>query len=978
MLCITLAAWLVALGGAPAAKVWEAPLVLPTYELGAADPNPALGGGERRPIYPYPMLDSLTSRRIEKSYRAVYLENQYLRVTVLPELGGRVYAIFDKTAGRDALYTNHVVKYSLIGIRGAWISGGIEWNFPDGHTATTVSPVDYAMRTDADGSAVVVVGDTERVQRMQWAVELRLRPGMRVLEAQVTLNNRREVPGRYWYWANAAGRAAEDLRFVYPMREAYPHTFWPVFTFPKWNGLDLGTYRDVPNPLSLFARNSKRDFLGVYYEKSDWGMVHVADHREVAGKKTWTWGNDEAGMTWIDKLTERDGQYVEFQAGRFETQMEHEFIEPHRVERFTEYWFPVQRLGGAFVEANRNGALRVAREGGDVQVSVDVNAVYENATVTVGATTRKATLRPGEPFNATFAAPAGEVVEVRVASQAGEEVIRYRTDTPLDGNAEFRAAVRPETDPKVEHSAEQLYLEGRSADKKSLEEPTRKAYAGALERDPGYAPALVGLGLSYYRSGEYAKAEEYLQRALRRNPDAAEAHYYLGLVKRAQRQWAAAEDQFVWAVRAGYREAAARYELGEMALEQGKTNQALNQLSRCIALNEKDLKARVLMAIAERLAGKQQAAERRIEGVLKEMPIDYLALAESGHGRAELWRLLGREPDAILELAFDYTAAGRRTEARGILEEGIQRGVTHPMLHYTLGALYAAAGEPERELEQYRQGQRGDMAYVFPHRVEEIAVLQRALAANPGDARAAYYLGNALASKERTAEALEMWRKAVQLEPSNAVAHRNIGRLLAVSGGNREEAIAAYQRAVEQAPTEVHLQVELARLLPAGRRIKMLEGAREQVRGHAAALEALAQAYVDGGRFAAAVRLLETTLATSGEGDIGLLGVYRKAHEGVAAEYQRAGQHEKAAAEFVKATGYPRNLGYARPAYDYQGRLYVAAARELDAAGKKEEAARWWRRAAEEPLSSPADPAEPSPDQVQYKTAAVEELRRAR
>ncbi|HET7286288.1 MAG TPA: DUF5107 domain-containing protein, partial [Pyrinomonadaceae bacterium] len=314
-------------------RVWEAPLSIPTYELNPPNPFPALLDWQRRkwrPVYPYPFLDSLGSRKIDKSWKAVYLENEYLKVTVLPELGGHVYQIFDKTLNKNILYSNPVMKYAMVALRGAWVSGGIEWNFPDGHTLTTVAPIDYVIRTEADGSAAVAVGDTERVQGMQWQVIMRLRPGRRVLETEVTLNNRRPVPGRYWYWSTAGAPAAPDLRFNYPMREAYPHAFWPVFKFPKEKGVDIGRFSEVPNFLSLFARDSKRDYFGIYYEQSDWGVVHVADHRELPGKKTWTWGTDDNGNIWIDKLTDGGGQYVEFQGGRFETQMEHQFIAPHR------------------------------------------------------------------------------------------------------------------------------------------------------------------------------------------------------------------------------------------------------------------------------------------------------------------------------------------------------------------------------------------------------------------------------------------------------------------------------------------------------------------------------------------------------------------------------------------------------------------------------------------------------------------------
>ena len=544
-------------------RVWEEPLVIPTYELGPPDPNPALlDNTGRRPIYPYPMLDSLTGKRTEKTYRAVYLENEYLKVTVLPEIGGHLYAIFDKTANRDVLYTNHVVKYGLVGIRGAWVSGGIEWNFPDGHSVTTVAPVDYATRTEEDGSASVTVGDTERVQRMQWAVTIRLRPGRKVVETEVTLNNRRDVPGRYWFWATAAAHATDDLRFVYPMREAYPHAYWPIFSFPIENGVDVSTYRGVTNALSLFAKNSKRDFMGVYYEKSDWGVVHVADHREVPGKKTWTWGTDDAGSIWIDKLTDHDGQYVEFQAGRYETQMEHEFLAPHRVEHFVEHWYPVNGLGGGFSEATADAALKVKREGSQLEVAANVNAVFQDAVLKVefeGQTiaTKRANLNPADAFRASFNLPSnvdGQPITVRLADKAGKELVRYRTDTPLDGNPEFRAATRPVPDPDAPASAEQAYVQGLAADKKSNETASRAAYSEALRRDPGFAPAHVALGLSFYRSGEFDKAADHLTAALRRNRDDGDAHYYLGLTRRAQQQYQMAADELLWAVRSGYRE----------------------------------------------------------------------------------------------------------------------------------------------------------------------------------------------------------------------------------------------------------------------------------------------------------------------------------------------------------------------------------------------------------------------------------------
>jgi tetratricopeptide (TPR) repeat protein len=990
------------------ARVWEAPLVIPTYELDAPNPYPALlggGRGPRRPIYPYPLLDALTNKRVDKSYKAVFLENEYLRVTVLPELGGKLYAIYDKTARRDVLYTNHVVKYAMVGIRGAWASGGVEWNFPDGHTLTTVSPVDYATRSEKDGSAVVVVGDTERVQRMQWAVAIRLRPGRKVVETEVTLNNRREVPGRYWYWATAAAPAADDLRFVYPMREAYPHLFWSVFSFPKHNGVDVGTYREVTNALSLFARDSRRDFFGVYYEKQDWGIAHVADHRELPGKKTWTWGTDDAGRIWIDKLTDSDGQYVEFQAGRFETQMEHEFIAPHRVEKFTEYWFPLDKLGGAFNKVTKDVALRVEVVKDEARITANASAPFNYAEliVAVGDGSNKPlhssriNLSPAAPFAATVKLPAPMAVVVRIRDVGGRELVHYYTDSPPDGNPDFKPVTRPLPD-LAPASAERAYLAGVAADKKSDEMAARAAYSEALKLDPGYTPAHTALGLSYYRSGEYDRAAEHLGAALRRNPDAGDARYYLALVRRAQGRTGEAVEQLMWCVRAGHREPAARYVLGEMYLAADSIDGAMEHLTQAVRLDPRDLKARTLLALAEFEGGAVRRAQARIDEVVRELPVDYLALhvrqamleargpaAEAEQSRRELWRVLDREPDSVLELAFDYHSAGHAKRAAQVLLEAVerarkQRRPIYPMWHYALGYLsgLSHSGEVVRR-KQYELGAEGDPAFVFPHRVEEVAVLQDALKANPDDGRAAYYLGNALASLHRDREALAAWRQAVKLDPANVAARRNLARALWLVDGNKTEAAAEYERAIKSAPDDFRLYVEFDQLLgemkETERRVRLLEGA-PAARSRPALLQSLAAAYVDAGRFADAVAVLEKNTFVTGEGELSALSIYRRAHLGLAREHQQAGRHKEAALEFLKATDYPANLGVGRPAMQSQAREYVAAAREFEAAGMPEEAEKWWRRAADEPLKPPSQPEEPWSEHYYFKAVALDRVGR--
>src|SRR5262249_7359175 len=266
------------------------------------------------------------------------------------------------------------------------------------------------------------------------------------------------------------------------------------------------------------------------------------------------------------------------------------------------------------------------------------------------------------------------------------------------------------------------------------------------------------------------------------------------------------------------------------------------------------------------------------------------------------------------------------------------------------------------------------------HRVEEIAVLQAALNANPNDGRAAYYLGNVLASKLRFKEALEAWRIAMRFDPKNAVAYRNYARALVLVEGKNEEAVTELERAITLAPDDHHLYVEfdqlLAQMKQVERRIKLLEGAPEKVRARTALLQSLAAAYVDAGRFADAIRLLEQHTFISGEGEGAALGIYHRAHSALAKQHQRAGRHAEAAIEFIKATEYPGNFGVGRPAMGSQAREYVAAAREFEGAGEGDQAQQGWRRAADEALNSPTQPEEPWSEHYYYKAVALDHVGR--
>src|SRR5256714_6809728 len=262
-------------------KVWEGKLTLPTYEEGMPDPNPAFDQfASNRFNYPYTLRDKLTSRRVSHDWRAIYIENEFLKCSVLPDIGGHLYTCIDKISGQSMFYANPSIKKAAVGYRGAWAAFGIEFNFPVSHNWASMSPVNFAFHKNADGSASVIVGNVDRVYSMEWTVELLLRPQSTLLEERVTLSNRSDVRHRFYWWNNAATAVSDDSRIVYPMRFAASHGFTEVTPWPMdQDGHDLSVIRNhVHGAVSLFTHGSRENFMGVWHPASQTGTVHFAEY----------------------------------------------------------------------------------------------------------------------------------------------------------------------------------------------------------------------------------------------------------------------------------------------------------------------------------------------------------------------------------------------------------------------------------------------------------------------------------------------------------------------------------------------------------------------------------------------------------------------------------------------------------------------------------------------------------------------------
>lgn len=1003
-------------------RAWHDQVIIPTYAEQPPERSPMflekrVYQGSSGRVYPNPVTDRVSEEKTERSWQAIHLENQFVRLMILPEIGGRIFAGTDLTNGYDFFYRQPVIKPALVGLLGPWISGGVEFNWAQHHRPSTFMPVDWSIEEGADGSQTVFLSEHEPMGRLKGMVAIRLRPGRSYVESEARLYNRTPLVQTFLWWANVAVRVHNRYEVFFPQDVWYvadhakrAMSSFPVARAPYYGvdygansdgGTDLRWYRNIPVPTSYMAMGSRHDFFGGYDHAAEAGLVHVADHRVAPGKKLWTWGNHEFGYAWDRNLTDGGGPYVELMAGVFsDNQPDFSFLQPYETKTFRQYWYPIRSIGPATF-ANLDVAASLRLENGMTRIGVAVTGEYPGATIWLGHAgkpllERRVNLAPGAPFLTTIPVAAGTVAAelcLRVIAVDGRELLSHVPEAAVPG--ELPTPASEPSLPSGIASNDQLYLTGlHLAQYRHATRPPEPYWREAIRRDPGDSRSNTALGTSHLMRGEFGVAEAHFRTAIDRltshnpNPYDGEPLYLLGVTLRHQGRDDEAHYAFAKATWNQAWASAGSHALAEIDAAGGRWTSALENLARALALNADDLKARDLRAAVLRHTGSPDAALREAEATLRLDPLDLWASLEQHWDE----QALRRPPHEVrlgdlqthLDVALDLGSAGLWDDAIVAAEAGMKaepNSAAIGIAHYHLGWFHERAGHVSEAARERSRAMGAERGAAFAGRLEELAILQSAALADPQDARARFELGNLLYDRRRYEEAVAAWERAAELDPDFPITWRNLGIAYFNVHHRGRRAEAAYRRAFQADRGDARILYEWDQLKkrmgrPVAQRFAYLERHRNLVDRRDDLGTELATLYNDLGRHGMALDYIGSRRFHPWEGGEGLIsGQYVRAHLRLAQAALAAERPDEARGHLEAAMRYPENLGEGKHLSTPEQELHYHLGRAFRALGDDSSARRELERAAD-PLPSRLPPmvAVPLLSDVTYWRALALEL----
>lgn len=731
---------------------------LNTYNF--SDPNPIPILTKNTKIYPYFTFDGYQINSTKEKFKVIELENNYVKVFVTPELGGKVWGAIEKSTGEEFIYRNEVVKFRNISMRGPWTSGGIEFNFGIiGHHPSTATPVDYTIQNNDDGSVSCTVGNIDLPSRTQWRVKITLPNNLSAFHTDALWYNPTPLRQSYYNWMTGAAPARDDLVFYTPGNAYLEHSGeeknWPFNN----DGRDLSKYNqnNFGPSKSYHVVGEYNDFFGGYYNKDRYGFGHWGNYEDIPGQKLWLWSQSRSGGIWEDLLTDTDGQYIEFQAGRLlvqfspsedENPITQVNFEPYVSDQWKEVWFPLKEIGG-LKDASQYGAMNIEKTSDSLIIKInpfkqtqsELHIISDNKLYY----TEEINLEPMDVFKTKLPYKSKSHFEVQIKDLD----LHYVSDPNLNIIAR---TFKTDNKLKFKNTLQKLYIEAKEnisyrefikAENKLIE---------IISKDPYHLDARSDLAELLYRKGEYTKGLEIINKGLSIDTYNPSLNYIAGIIYKATHDNLNAKETFGWAARSIKYRSNAFSQMGDIFLKEKQYDKAIEYANKALKFNSENIPAMEILAIAYRKKNNVSAATKSLEKIYDLDPLHhiipyekYLTMTNSENRefvinshRSEL------AYQTYLELAISYYNRGLIDEAIKLLELGPKESINKIWKSFLT--------KDKNKLKTVVQSSLVD--FVFPFRRETLEALKWADSII-SDWKITYFLGLNLWGKNRIDEAIE-------------------------------------------------------------------------------------------------------------------------------------------------------------------------------------------------------------------------------
>ncbi len=694
-----------------------------------SDPNPVPRPGR---VYPYFRYDGFTNISVIKNWKMVELENDYIKLAITPEIGGKVWEAYEKSQHYPFVFTTSAIKFRDISLRGPWTTGGLEFNFGDiGHATTCFAPVDYFIRNNPDGSVSCFTGATEWASRTTWRVEIRLEPDKAYFTTRCWWSNNTPVEQEYYHWINAGFKAEGDLEFVFPGTHYIGHggefNTWPLDSMDReinfYEHNDFGSYKSY----HIIGRTS--GFYGGYWHNDNMGFGHITPYYEKLGKKVWVLGLSQEGDRWENLLGDNNGLNVELQSGRLFNQasegsmftpFKHVGFEPYASDTWTDHWFPVKHTRG-MTNATPHGALNLRSEDNWLKIDfMSLENQHDTLKVLSGEDVVISKYIVSVPLEVYRDSVKWNGNTENLIVKLGNDVLTgdyaEPVSRPIESPADF--------DWESEYG---LFLRGSDLSKQKNYVEAEVYLMRAIGKNPNLAPALTKMAEIHYRQGEYNKALEFAGKALAVNTYDPGANFLWGLSNEKAGNLSDAFDGYSVAALSPETRLAAWLRIAGLAIGRSNWNEVAKVTGKCLDAYPRNELAWNMMAMVQRKLGNIAAALDLLDKQLLDDPLNHMARFErylntgEEKNKKEFTDLIRQElpHETFIELALRYNEWNLDEEALQILD----LAPVHPMVHLWQAYLLGKAGKLSFSEEKLSQAAAASPELVFPFRPEMISML---------------------------------------------------------------------------------------------------------------------------------------------------------------------------------------------------------------------------------------------------------------